>query len=215
MRRTLLAIAALALLLAPATASANPDASVEVRIAQGVWHTDPCATQRIVVLWQTGLEDHGLAATATGISRSSDGTWTLRACEITVDPVWWQHTPAYIRCLVVVHEVGHLGSRGHSPPGTDVMSAEPGVHPDCEHRKPLVDRIGEALFVLHPDGFISCDAWQGRVLPCDVLDYSIRNDPICYRARTRRVSPTLVLFHVQRVKLRHGLCHRPRPGARR
>lgn len=199
--------------LAPASASASAgrlDASSELRVAAGVWSSDPCATRPITVRWDPRLAADGAAGRATGVQIDAAGVWSLRACEISLEPAEWLRTSGYFRCLTVLHEVGHLGLRPHTalagdPVGYGLSPQSACASPDA----PLRDRVEDALLRRHAGAEIRCGAWQGRVLACEV---AASQGDYCYRARGSHGAG----LRVRRVTLTEaGSCWTPRRQAGR
>lgn len=144
MRKFIPLLTALVALTVPATSLAATD----IEIAQKHWGGS-CATRPVHMYF-----DHDIAvATSTGgkVAGSATGLtvldekneiWVLQDCSFTVDPTWWATASPYDRCVLVVHEMGHLAGHHHSEGG--VMAANSaGVEgfSGCEVRLTFVDRV--------------------------------------------------------------------------
>lgn len=177
MGRALLVVVLLLGALHPASAEAVTFEGLPaaLTVADRAWPTSPCVGKVQAV--PAPLVEGGLAGEALGLHVNDDGTWTLISCTIGLDPDVWAAMPPYQRCLLVVHETGHLAGHRHEEGG--VMGVPRGDYAPC---RPMRERIEDALLARHPGGSVLCDGWQGRVLPCEV---TVGRKTIRYRVRTR------------------------------
>jgi hypothetical protein len=181
-RILLILLATLAALL---TSAASTEAATPLQVADQAWPASPCRGQPITVLWDRAhAVQYGYTGWASGVDLADDDTFTLRRCEITLDPVEYMSMTETERCELVVHEAGHLAGMHHTPTG--VMRQPAGWYPGCHT---LRDRIRHdmALRVPDDDPWVVCRPWEGRVLPCraEWVDSRHRARVTWFRARTR------------------------------
>ena len=185
-------IAALLVLAAsPASASASPalpGIGQALSVANAAWPDSPCAG-RVHATADRSLAAEGRAGAATGMHAHEDRPWDLVECTIALDPVWWSDAPRYQRCLLVLHETGHLAGHRHEEGG--VMAAGLGNDPRCQTMR---ERIVTALASRHSDdAYVTCGRWHKAVLIC-------RAEGLRYTARYRVVRRGET-FTVQRLRV--------------
>ncbi len=120
-RMVRLILAALVLfpaLAAPAAASTpeGPSTAESLAIADAYWGDHPCAGRVHVIENAAVVAGRGNLGEASGMVADWDGTtwqWRVERCEISVAP----EPSAAVRCVAIVHEVGHLvHGPGHEGP---------------------------------------------------------------------------------------------------
>lgn len=170
-RRTLatvwLLVAALVIVGLASTASAAQSRATTtdfLRIADRTWGPSaPCAGRLSVTLGVSSRVQPDEVGWATGT--------TLGDCSMQFDPAFWENASDEVRCLLVVHEAGHLAGREHTPEG--VMSEDAAVgegdFPPCRAvlsvRQRAIHRIRGHAPASSPSE-VFCGAWDehGRLL---------------------------------------------------
>ncbi len=194
-RRITLTLAALALMCFATPAAAAGTRVDPLAVANAAWPDSPCAG-KLRLLVDGAVGSHRLFAEATGIEMRSDGSWQLISCDITVDPRAWRTSSVEHKCLLLVHEAGHLsGLIDHTATGVMASLPTTGSWPACQS---LRTRIINAIAARTGSGEVTCSRWEGRILPCAVL-VGPRERPVRYRARTRGDA-----FAISRVTPRTG-----------
>lgn len=197
----LLLLALLASFAVPASAAPyTPDYSAYFKAADHYWGPGPC-TGRYEIQWGD-LSSSGAEAQATGITVGVDGTvlpdgtvaddatWTLTSCIITLDiKQWADDNEAENRCLLIVHEVGHLNMHRHAEGGVMSPNArDAGLIPECDSRslrQRAIDKLTDRLLQEPGNNGVgwTCGKTHGRTFYCRVEDNRARNRRFQIRLR--------------------------------
>jgi hypothetical protein len=91
-----------------------------LQIAKSTWNADPCGGQ-VTVTWGTLGDDVNAQSSWTNPQSAYDNPELNGNCSVTFNPGADFDWPKF--CTVMVHELGHLAGRPHSPDARDVMAA--------------------------------------------------------------------------------------------
>lgn len=163
-RVALLTLALWALLAAWCLSAPTAQAAAidPIAIANKAWPGSPCAG-KLVLGFDPTLIARGRMAEAIGIEFHTDGTKDVSSCEFTVDTQAWRGLTQEQQCWAAVHEAGHLAGRDHTSTGVMTSGFFEGWYAPCA---PMRERIQHDLETAHPNTFVQCGRWQGRVLSC-------------------------------------------------
>lgn len=101
--------------------------------------TGPCTPTNTRVLWAQPPAGEDWDGTASGVTEDRD-VWTLRACEITLDPVAWKAMTRGERCTLVAHEFGHLYLVRHTASGLMAATSDGQWFEPCRSVRERVER---------------------------------------------------------------------------
>lgn len=198
-RLTLTACALLITFLAPPVSAyaAGPTVAEALVIADAYWGEHPCAGRVHVIENAAVVAERGNLGEASGMVPTWDGAtwqWRVDRCEVSIAP----ESSAAVRCVAIVHEVGHLkNGPGHEglmdPSALFVNDCMPDV---VTPREGLIRDIHDEL----PQGM----SWR---VTCSPYAHRMRCRASSQRARYARlyvaaVERDEVTFHLARLKRR-------------
>jgi hypothetical protein len=91
-----------------------------LQIAKTTWNADPCGGQ-VVVEWGPLGDDVNAQSSWTNPQSAYDNPELNGSCKVTFNPGADFDWPKF--CTVMVHEIGHLAGKPHSPDARNVMAA--------------------------------------------------------------------------------------------
>jgi hypothetical protein len=174
---------ALAATAAFATSATNADADTAL--------TGPCAPANTTILWAEPPPGVKWAGKASGVTINDDGSWTLRACEITLSPRAWAEKTSAERCELFSHEWLHLYFVRHT--ATGLMATEPGWFAPCHTIRERVQH--DLLAPLRPGDGVICGRGV-RIFYCRTFTTGADG---WQRERRYRVRPTGNTYAIRRV----------------
>lgn len=155
--------------------------------------TGPCTPANTTIIWASPQAGESWNGEASGVTMDGDD-WTLRRCEITLDPAAWGKLNRAEKCSLVLHEFGHLYLQRHTESGVMAPTDARWV-PFCNT---IRERVKHDLMVgLQPDDGVICGK-GARVFYCRT--FTIGADG-WQRERRYRVRVTGQSYAIRRVKL--------------
>jgi hypothetical protein len=157
--------------------------------------TGPCTPANTAIKWAEPLPGEDWDGDATGMHVNDDDTWTLMACEITLNPVTWKTMTRGQRCTIMLHEFGHLYFARHTRSGLMAPTSDGQWVPACHTVR---ERVVHDLEAVTPfGGQVACGKWQGRAFTC-IASYA--DDRGRYFERRYRVRVRGELYAFRRIR---------------